>query len=68
MNNTNMSYCMCQNTKEALGQIANTISEHGDFEDFLNSRSEAEQKALLTLLGIAKQLVEEAEDAGHDCL
>ena len=59
-NYPNMSYCMFQNTKMAMDQLAEFMIE-ADFDDVLDI-SEDELRAMRELVGYCEQYIRLAED------
>jgi hypothetical protein len=57
-NYPNMSYCMCQNTRLALQQVASNLDSFDDEDDdFISDMSEDEFEALQTIFALSEDLL-----------
>lgn len=59
MSYPNMSYCMCENTLDALRQILDAMDDEGG--DFLDNLNETEQQAFEDLFQACEQFLAQAE-------
>jgi len=60
----NMSYCMCENTLNAVQQISNAIDDAGSIAEFRDNLSDAERRAFMELIWSMRDIIGSAEYQG----
>ena len=61
----NMSYCMCENTLSALGQVMEAMREEGPM--FLQELNRTEKRAYQELFNMCEAFLSAAEELEDEC-
>jgi hypothetical protein len=64
-NYPNMSYCMVENTQNALGQVMEAMREEGPM--FLRELNRTEQRAFKELFAMCEDFLTAAEELEDEC-
>jgi len=64
MDYPNMSYCMCENTLEAMRQVINAMLES---EDFIHNMSTEEKWAFSKLYNACKEFINLTDEIIENC-